>query len=248
MKLDEYVRAVLQQNAHPTAFPPKLIIDSAIANDFFALYEEGEARGIEVGYNMKFQHNQAMIDKSQKFDGGPYFIDIPPKPTAMDFADLHSHPAAAIGHIDGYCAHSLQDVRWINNHTQKPLFIRFVASGDEVYAMIYRSGHSQIDLNWLLDNIAQQGLDQQDFFLQQLGKDEDWYNDTKSGFDDEQKFQQWRMETMQSIRGLGPRFQKLSIQYCKQAANTMHLGFYHGDRWLIGRTFNTDLTLDLLAS
>lgn len=38
MKLAEYVRAVLQQNAHPTSFPPKLIVDSAIANDFFKLY------------------------------------------------------------------------------------------------------------------------------------------------------------------------------------------------------------------
>lgn len=203
-----------------------------------------------MGYNLQWQNNQAIIDKSQKFDGNRISIDIQSEPANTNFGDLHSHPADAVGHINGYCAHSLYDVQAIKNNLQKPLFVRFVASGDEVYAMIYRQGHSTFNQTWVTDNIEQQKHDQWRYFEEQTGLDYMAVQEKMAEAEDKEKVdpEAWMLEFKRTIPRLGPTFQKLSIQYCKQAANTMHLGFYHGDRWLIGRTFNTDLTLDLLAS
>lgn len=244
MNIDNYVKGVLKDDAFSISFPDTLELSKDLAGDFYRLYEEGERRGIEVAHNMMFQNGRVVIDKTEKFDGTAYSVDIKWKQNEKNCGDLHSHPANSLGHIQGYCAHSIQDIRAINNNEDKKLFIRFVASGYYTYAMVYRKGHSALDVNALSRLADVLSNEQKTYMLKKNSMSEDDYIDTMSSFGSQNEIDQWALNTRRKTPGLGPKFQRLSVKYCIRVAKDMKLGFYAGYRGLGGWIWGSQLTLD----
>jgi hypothetical protein len=109
----------------------------------WSLYQEGERRGMERGMNLYLPDGKLKIG-DKVFEGTATGINIDSDATNDNFGDLPCHPSNSIGHANGYAAHSSEDFLAFRNNTHIPVFIRFVASGTQIYAAIYRSGHSKL--------------------------------------------------------------------------------------------------------
>src|ERR1700736_2832002 len=101
MKLEEYVSDILGQNKHPTSFPDHLDIPKALVDYCWNLYQSGEKVGREQGVNLYLKNGKLVIG-SELFDGTPTGITITNDTTNDNFGDLHCHPSASIGHVQGY--------------------------------------------------------------------------------------------------------------------------------------------------
>src|SRR5215212_9043586 len=62
-------------------------------------------------------------------------------------ADVHCHPTASIGEAEGYSPHSPEDFLSLAEqiHRGKPLYIKFVVTGNHLFAVVYRRGLSTFD-------------------------------------------------------------------------------------------------------
>jgi hypothetical protein len=241
MNIDDYVA-----NPPAASFPAKLVLSKDLAGDFYRLWDQGERRGIEIGQNMLFSGttNTVSIDKTQQFDGTAIYTVFPDQSAANICGDVHTHPANSIGHVSGYAAHSIQDIQGMANNVNKPLFIRFVASGYYIYAMVHRSGHSQLDTPTLVGLMGDLERSVKTLFLQKTGLTEEDRVDTLGSFRTEHEADMWVLNSKKKAPGFGPAMQRLSQAYCVRIANEMDLGFYAGYRGWFGWYTNQAFTLE----
>jgi hypothetical protein len=242
MNINDYVMNFAQTNG----FPDKLVLSKDLAGDFYRLWEEGERRSIEIGYNMLYDRNNNVLapDKLNKFEGTAIYTVFPDQSAANIYGDIHTHPANSIGHVDGYAAHSLSDVKGLSNNAAKPIFIRFVASGYYIYAMVYRNGLSQLDDALFIRLMEELEGKTKTLFLNKTGLTEDQRVDMLSTFKSEKQAAMWMLNAKKTTPGFGVEMQRLSIKYCKKVANTMNLGFYAGYRGWFGWYTNQAFTLE----
>jgi hypothetical protein len=98
----------------------------------------------EWGESLTLQDTGSLtIKRSEPVKGNANSCDPPRTTNDLEFGDMHSHPSFSIGHVNGYSPHSIEDWRVFQHHLSKPVFIRFVASGDYLYAVVYRKGVSE---------------------------------------------------------------------------------------------------------
>lgn len=147
MLLSDYVAGVQDsnKNLYTQNFPPTLELSPEFAEKLRKLARKGEVNGCELGRQVTFQAHNGSIELLNVVKGGPISCQIPRNPEPSEFADMHSHPHMSIGHVEGYCAHSLEDYFVFRHHNHKPLFIRFVATGDWIYAVAFRKGLTNYD-------------------------------------------------------------------------------------------------------
>jgi hypothetical protein len=124
MKLEEYVSDILTQNKHPASFPDHLDIPKELVKYCWSLYESGEKAGRERGVNLHLRNGKLVID-SNVVEGTPTGITIDNATASDNFGDLHCHPSASIGHVNGYAAFSAEDWLAIEKNTAKLVFIVF---------------------------------------------------------------------------------------------------------------------------
>jgi len=229
MELEKYVSEILTRGMHTASFPADLDIPKSLIDYCWALYQDGEKVGLELGVNLYL--NQGKLDiGTNRFQGTPSGITIASDATNDNFGDLHCHPSNSIGHVDGYAAHSPEDVLAIRNNVQKPLFIRFVGSGTHVYAVTYRSGYSQrID-----KEISNVGLRLNDrataFFDQKCPVDEEARNEAMTKMSSSKQQSKYIVLRRRETPGLGKEMERLSIDGCKEIARKGDFGFYAGDQ------------------
>jgi hypothetical protein len=240
MNINDYL-----SNPAATSFPPTLVLNKDIAGDFYRLWSEGERRGIEIGQNMLFSAatSTLSIDKTQKFDGTANYTVFGSQDGANVHGDVHTHPANSIGHVNGYAAHSIQDIQGLSQNAHKPVFIRFVASGNYIYAVVHRNGHSQLDTPALNDLMGELERRVKTLFLQKMRLTEDERVDKLALFDTTQEAEMWMLNSKKKAPGFGSEMQRLSQAYCVRVANAMSLGFYVGYRGWLGWYTNQAFTL-----
>ena len=234
MRVEQYVSDILTTGGHPTSFPTDLDIPKELVDYCWKLSAEGEKGGRERGVNLYLK--QGKLDIGAKvFEGTATGININSDATNDNFGDLHCHPSSSIGHVDGYAAHSPEDFLALRNNTAKPVFIRFVASGTHIYAVIYRSGHSNLDAK----QIANIGLGVNDkatdFFDKKCPVGEAERNSAMLDMDSSKQQAQYILLRRRETPGLGKEMERLSIIGCKEIAQRGNFGFYAGDQ---GRGFS----------
>jgi hypothetical protein len=110
------------------------------------VYKTGEKMGCEFGESLTLQNTGSLqIKRSDAVKGTAISCDVPRSTNNLEFGDMHSHPSFSIGHVNGYSPHSIEDWMIFQYHLSKPVFIRFVASGDYLYAVVYRQGVSEFN-------------------------------------------------------------------------------------------------------
>jgi len=152
MELIDYVEET-KKGKHVAGFPPALEMPGEFLNQLHLLYTDGEKNGCEFGQTAFFRSNGKKIELSKTIKGTSVSCDPPRTSDNEELADMHSHPSASIGHVDGYSAPSLQDYLVFRHHMDKPLFIRFVSSGDWTYAVVYRKGLTVLAVQTITDKI-----------------------------------------------------------------------------------------------
>jgi hypothetical protein len=149
MVLSEYVAGAQdsRKNLYAHNFPSTLELSPEFAEKLRKFSIKGETNGCELGRQVTFQALNGSIELHRVVKGGPTSCQIPRDADPSEFADLHTHPHMSIGHVEGYCAHSVEDYFVFEHHIHKPLFIRFVATGDWIYAVVLRNGLTNYDAN-----------------------------------------------------------------------------------------------------
>ena len=229
MDLEKYVLEVLNQNKHPTSFPVDLDIPKVLVDYCWKLYQEGEKVGKERGVNLYLKKGKLEIG-ADVFEGTATGINIDSDATNDNFGDLHCHPSNSIGHVNGYAAHSPEDFLAFRNNTAKPVFIRFVASGAQIYAAIYRAGHSNLIAKQISDIglvINDRGTD---FFNKNCLVDEDARNEAMTRMSSSKQQYQYLSLRRRETPGLGKEMERLSVRGCKEIAEKGNFGFYAGNQ------------------
>ncbi len=242
MEVDQYIR-----EHSSMGFPLSLVLSKDIAGEFYRMWNDGERRGIEIGANMSFQHGLMAIGNGP-FYGKANYTEFPPQNAGDICGDVHTHPANSIGHVNGYAAHSLSDIRALRNNLAKSVFIRFVVSGYHIYAVVYRNGVSE--LNERLIQQLTNDLDEtlMDLFLEKANLTADQRIEILSGFPDQNQADMWSLNKKKSAPGFGAEVERLSIEYCTYVTRRMNLGFYRGCRGLFGWYSNQPFVLKLVRS
>jgi hypothetical protein len=105
-----------------------------------------------------------------------------------------------------------------------------VASGTQIYAAIYRSGHS----NLVAKQIADIGLALNDkgtaFFDKKCPVDEEARNKAMTDMNSSKEQSQYLILRRRDTPGLGKEMQRLSIQGCEEIAKKGNFGFYAGNQ------------------
>jgi hypothetical protein len=150
MKLIDYVGGCLDkkssaQQQQPN-FPADLELPAELITDWHNLYLTGEQQSCEYGESLTLDTGffSTSIKRSEPVKGNANSCDPPRTTKNLEFGDMHSHPTFSIGHVNGYSPHSIEDWMVFQHHTSKPVFIRFVASGHYLYAVVYRNGVSNL--------------------------------------------------------------------------------------------------------
>jgi hypothetical protein len=144
MDVTDYVMNVTLKDAFRDGFPPILELPKDLVEQWHDFYDLGERLGCEYGQSLKIDKGK-IVEASPLVQGRENFVTIQYAKEATEFGDVHCHPSASIGHLKGYNAHSMEDWREFKNHLVKPVFIRFVTTGDYIYAVVYRNGQSRYD-------------------------------------------------------------------------------------------------------
>jgi hypothetical protein len=229
MDLEKYVSEILNSGLHPTSFPADLDIPKPLVDYCWKLYQEGEKAGKERGVNLYLKKGKLDIG-ADVFEGTATGINIDSDASNDNFGDLHCHPSNSIGHVNGYAAHSPEDFLAFRNNTAKPVFIRFVASGAQIYAAIYRSGHS----NLVAKQIADIGLVINDkgtaFFDKKCPVDENRRIEAMTRMNSSKEQYQYLILRRRDTPGLGKEMERLSIDGSEEIAKKGNFGFYAGNQ------------------
>ncbi len=138
MDLLEYVGNFYNQSHVPAGFPNELKLPRDLIDAWYDLYWTGERLGCEYGESLTADQNFHKIKRSDPVKGLADSCSVPRTASVLEFGDMHSHPSFSIGHLDGHSAYSVEDWQVFKYHLNKPVFIRFVASGEFLYAVVYR--------------------------------------------------------------------------------------------------------------
>lgn len=144
MKLEEYARAVLQ-DGNTDDFPKTLELTQKLVGVLTSLYVTGEKEGREYGCNLTYEPAEGEFIVSMRYQGDSNSCPIRTMAHLENCADAHCHPADSIGDVGGYSPHSMEDFLAFEDQRHKPLFVRFVVSGDHIYAVSYRKGRTIFD-------------------------------------------------------------------------------------------------------
>ncbi len=117
--------------------------DIALSDDFVEkarrYFHQCEVRRVEVGASLKlsslFSHK--WIHFGRMAVGDDTSINIPNTDERSNFGDLHAHPSRSVGYQGENLPLSGEDIMYMTNHAKKPIFCRFVVSGDKIYAMVH---------------------------------------------------------------------------------------------------------------
>lgn len=248
MKINTYVTDVLNSGLHAGSFPAYLDIPKSFVDRCYALYTSGEARHIELGLTLTCAADGTLQASALETDGdaGGTGINLPVNAAVTDIGDLHCHPSSSIGHKDGYAAHSPEDVASMQHHAAKPLFLRFVCSGTNIYLMAFRGGLSVIS-NHQIFAVRDANHDLASaYFDRHCPYDEDKRNDMMLALPSQAAINEEMRRIRRVTPGLGREMQRLSIAGGVQIANSCHLGFYMADQgWGISVSFYGYLRLYL---
>jgi hypothetical protein len=145
-------------------FPRQLTLPADLSQSLFKLYKDGENNGCEFGQTAFFRTTKNEVEVSAVQKGTAVSVQCDRTTDPDEFGDLHSHPSMSIGHLNGFSAHSLEDYKVFAHHLAKPLFIRFVSSGNWLYALVYRQGLSQYDAAFIDERIRKHNTNMTDYF------------------------------------------------------------------------------------
>jgi hypothetical protein len=229
MKLEQYVSDILTHNAFPTGFPADLDISKTLVDYCWNLYLTGEKIGKERGVNLYLKQGKLQIG-TDVFEGTATGIDIRSDSGNDNFGDLHCHPSSSIGHVNGYAAHSPEDFLAFEFNTGKPVFIRFVASGTQIYAAIYRSGYSNLVEKQISDIGIRITADGMKFFEDHCPVNSHEREKAMDPMGTQREINQYLILRRRDTPGLGKEMQRLSIRGCKKIAKKGSFGFYAGDQ------------------
>jgi hypothetical protein len=157
MKLWKYLYGAYA-GLYTNGFPGELEIPQDFAAKLAQLYKFGELNAREYGCRVEMQPNTTpdppvRLVQPDLVSGTRNGCDIRRTTFPGECGDAHSHPSTSIGHVKGYSAPSMQDYLVFQYHLNKPVFIRFVASGPWLYAAVYRHGLTQFDPNDIADRV-----------------------------------------------------------------------------------------------
>lgn len=228
MNLIDYIIGVYEKNRYPINFPPKIELPKELAKAWHLLYTKGEAEGRESGQNLSIDLTQKKILSSVITPGTPVSCDIPRSGDLLEFGDVHSHPSASIGHIGGYSAHSVEDWRVFKYHLTKPIFIRFVSSGDFIYAVAYRKDFSHYDDKSINSRLMQHA----DYMSELFNFHNPPENKSSNQVEDLDYEEENRkiIEKKKKTKGFGLRLMEKSLENNAFLATWLKFGFYQGDK------------------
>jgi len=234
MELIQYLSGVQDKNMYTENFPPTLVLPKDFAKALAKLYKDGEEQGCEFGQSASLSLNEPRSLQLSAVVSGTAISCSPPRSGApTEYIDMHSHPSKSIGHVNGYSAHSLEDYFVFQHHSNKPLFIRLVASGPWFYAVVHRSGLTRFQptgINELLNKHTQAMWEY--FALMNRDKDYADFDKRREILGDiglkkgEQAADQQMVSWKASTPGFGSWLMEKSIIYNTRLAEIDRYGFY----------------------
>lgn len=147
MDLADYVAGVLKHGEHATSFPSSLELPHEMAVEFLSLYKKGEEHAREFGYNLTWSPERERFVFSDIYSGDRTSTPLRTMMHFQNCADVHCHPTESIGEPGGFSPHSPEDLLAFRAQIDKgkPVYVKFVVTGNLIYAMVYRRGLSQFD-------------------------------------------------------------------------------------------------------
>jgi hypothetical protein len=228
------------------ALPNSLDLSAELDRDFFADWKASESRRTEIGRTLKYVPTTTgyTITLSAPAPGDPSgrFVDIPDLKGNDQFADFHTHPTDPDrGNVFNHWIYqppSLADVISIaTKHTQKPLFISFVAvSGYEVYAVVYLKTVTNSDANLLAESDGDSQTDMLNFVLRLNNTSpQAWqnfkyeqYGKKTPGFDAVKVVQERLDKMTMNCSGAGSENARLMARRLFDECHRMQFGLYKG--------------------
>jgi hypothetical protein len=236
MKLIDYVGGFLSPKfsaqAQSPGFPPALELPDKLITGWHDIYKDGERIGCEFGESLTLLDN-GKIKRSDAVKGLATSCNVPRTENDLEFGDMHSHPSFSIGHVNGYSAHSFEDWMIFRYHLSKPVFIRFVASGDYFYAVVYRKGVSEFDEVLIDKSMAFHARKLDEYsnrFFKEAEVDDSGNNQNFVEDLDEAREVQKMLEKKRGTPGFGEYLMKLAGLNNVELAKRLNFGFYVGDR------------------
>ena len=229
MHLDAYLT---QLKARDMAAPDSLQLQSAFADQLFGLYQTAEARGLERGGPLLYDHGTGTFAVGEVAEGLPFAMNIPVTDHPGNFGDVHAHPSASIGHAGGYSAHSMDDLWNFRKTVTKPYWIQFVVSGTWLYALVQVNGVSKWD-NTVQGFLAERGdveVGRMTEAIEKLvGGPAKWkaMKEKVALLEDKVKYEGLLAEYKDKAK-VGPLMQNLSVKHCAEFARAYNFCFYTG--------------------
>jgi hypothetical protein len=187
MTLENLIRLVNTPMAN-LALPTSLDLPAELERAFFEDWNASESDRAEIGHTLEYAPTPTgySIIMSAPAPGDPSgrFVKIPYLKGNDQFADFHTHPTDPDRGIYNYWIYqppSLADVISIaTKHTQKPLFISFVAvSSYEIYAVVYLNTVTNADDNMLSESDGDHQTEMLDFVLRSNKMSQEKWQDFK---------------------------------------------------------------------
>lgn len=230
MQLKDYVAAL---RAGQVPAPATIEIPAALMEPLLDLYHEAEHHGREHGAQL------VNVPGADAFILGPIGVgeathmDIPKSHNPDAFGDIHAHPSASIGHVDGYSAHSMSDLKHFADTQQLPFFMQFVVSGPFLHAMVQVQHVSTWDNDVVeafcneRSNIERAAMF--DAITDLVGGDQAWLDLLEhSGANDDEVIGERLLTEYKGKAGVGQLAQDLSIKHCFEFARQFNFFFYSG--------------------
>ncbi len=230
MKLEEYLEGMLEIRGRKTPRPDTLEMPRNLLQHFTWLFHMTEQNGVEHGGPLFYDDERQSVFAGDIAKGTASSMSIPKSDFDNNIGNVHAHPTESIGHRNGFCAHSMQDMLTFENELGKPFFIQFVVSGSRVYAVIYTRDVSRFDAemkrltNQLKDSVLERA---KAYMVEAYG--EERYLDKITSFENYEDAEAFLQELKLSTPGLGPLMQKLSIEACMRIVRDFKYSFYAGD-------------------
>jgi hypothetical protein len=239
MELADYVVGVLEHGAHATLFPDKLDLPHDMAVEFLSLYKRGEEHAHEFGYNLTWSPEREAFVFSDIYSGDKTSTPLRTMSHFENCADVHCHPTESIGEKGGFSPHSPEDLLAFKAQIDKgkPLYIKFVVTGNLIYAMVYRRGLSWFDEEPIYME-RESLLAEQDRYFQEHCPytHEERQRLENPGWTEEAIREAEELHDQLKARtpGFGQHQMEQTRLACEKVAHLLKLGFYAGT----GRTLN----------
>ena len=230
MKIEDYFNGMLELRGKKVPRPDTLELPKNLLQQFTWLFQMTEQPGVEHGGPLFYDDERESIFLGTIQKGQASSMSIPKSNFDNNIGNVHAHPTESIGHKDGFCAHSMQDMLTFENELDKPFFVQFVVSGSKVYAVVYTRDVSLFNAemkkltNDLKDSVL---MDAKAYMVKAYG--EERYQDKISTFEDNEQFEQFLQQLKLNTPGLGKLMQKLSIEACMRVVRQFKYTFYAGD-------------------